>query len=179
MANSRIAHELRRARGAARRRVKAKLVNGIPAGAQNASAAVIGDADLWPLRDLYEGRFEVPAISYGTVRDYADSTDGIPGLVSASADMKNLQRCWMVKAVLGNVPRGSRLIEIGAGEPLVGGLFSRLGYEVTIVDPYDGSGNGPREYALFASTYPDLKFIRDQFPPAAGLDGAYDCVYSI
>ena len=179
---SRVANTAKRARAAARRRRKARLAppspNGVP-GAQNASASALADRDLWPLRDLYEGSFELEPISFGTVRDYADSTENMLGLASASADMKNLQRCWTVKAVLGNVPRGSRLVEIGAGEPLVAGLLSRLGYEVTVVDPYDGSGNGPREYSLFTSQYPDLRFIRDQFPPPAGLDGPFDCVYSI
>jgi hypothetical protein len=93
--------------------------------------------------------------------------------------MKNIQRCWMVKAILGNVPRGSRLCEIGAGEPLAAGLLSRLGYEVTVVDPYDGSGNGPREYNLFTSTYPDLEFVRDQFPPQRPMSGPFAAVYSI
>ena len=93
--------------------------------------------------------------------------------------MKNAQRCWMVKAVLASVPRGGRLVEIGAGEPLVAGLLSRLGYEVIVVDPYDGSGNGPREYSRFTAAYPDLRFVRDQFPPQEDLGGAFDCVYSI
>jgi hypothetical protein len=172
----------RRARAAARRRLKARLAppaaNG-SSGAQNASATALEDAELWPVRDLYEGRFELEPIAFGTVRDYADSTDNMLGLASASTDMKNLQRAWMVKAVLGAVPRGSRLVEIGAGEPLVAGVLSRLGYEVTIVDPYDGSGNGPREYSRFTAEYPDLAFIRDQFPPDRGLAGPYDCVYSV
>jgi hypothetical protein len=148
-------------------------------GAQNASVTALEDAELWPLRDLYEGRFELEPIAFGTVRDYADSTDNLFGLASASTDMKNLQRAWMVKAVLGAVPRGSRLVEIGAGEPLVAGVLSRLGYDVTVVDPYDGSGNGPREYSRFTAEYPDLAFIRDQFPPDRGLSGPYDCVYSV
>ena len=63
--------------------------------------------------------------------------------------MKNLQRCWMVKAVLGSVEPGGRLLEIGAGEPLVADLLARLGYEVTVVDPYDGSGDGPLEFEEF------------------------------
>jgi hypothetical protein len=179
---SRVAQTARRARAAARRRLRARLgppsPNGVP-GAQNASASAVADPALWPLRDLYEGKFELEPISYGTVRDYADSTENMLGLASASTDMKNVQRCWMVKAVLGNVAPGSRLLEIGAGEPLVAGLLSRLGYAVTIVDPYDGSGNGPRQYSQFKASYPDLDFIRDQFPPAQGLDGSYDCVYSI
>jgi hypothetical protein len=178
---SRVTNTARRARAAARRRLKSSLgspsSNGVPGA--NGSAVALADDELWPLLDLYQGRFELEPISYGTVRDYADSTENMLGLASASGDMKNLQRCWMAKAVLGKVPPGSRLIEIGAGEPLVAGLLSRLGYEVTVVDPYDGSGNGPREYSRFAAAYPDLLVIRDRFPPAAGLNGGYDCVYSI
>ncbi len=52
-------------------------------------------------------------LSYGTVRDLADSRDNLVGLARANADMKDLQRCWMVKAVLGmrragRPPRGDR-----------------------------------------------------------------------
>jgi hypothetical protein len=50
---------------------------------------------------------------------------------------------------------------------------------VTIVDPYDGSGNGPREYAQFTAAYPDLSFVRDRFPPARPLEGQFDAVYSV
>ena len=45
----------------------------------------------------------MPPISYGTVRDFADSLDNLGGLARANSDMKDLQRCWAVKAVLGNV----------------------------------------------------------------------------
>ena len=48
-----------------------------------------------------------------------------------------------------------------------------------MVDPYDGSGNGPRAYSRFKAAYPDLRFVRDQFPPREGLRDAFDCVYSI
>ncbi len=177
-----LAHELRRARGAIRRGLKRRFGgagNGIPAGGQNLSAMMVDDAALWPLRELYEGRFEVAPISYATVRDYAASTETMAGLATATADMKNAQRCWMVKAVLGSVPAGGRLLEIGAGEPLVAGLLSRLGYEVTVVDPYDGSGNGPLEYDWFKALYPDLRFVRDRFPPRQPIAASYDAVYSI
>jgi len=30
-----------------------------------------------------------------------------------------VQRPWVLKAILGRVPRGGRVLEIGAGEPLV------------------------------------------------------------
>jgi hypothetical protein len=145
----------------------------------NASAWVVGDPSLWPVAERYAGSFPLPAISYGTVRDFADSADQMPGLAGASFDMKDLQRCWTIKAILGNVERGSRILEIGAGEPLVAGMLSRLGYEVTVVDPYDGSGNGPREFKRFQAAYPDLRFIREQFPPGEALGDGFAAVYSI
>jgi uncharacterized UPF0146 family protein len=134
---------------------------------------------LWELEDRYRGRFEVEPLSYGTVRDFADSRDQFAGLARISGDMKDLQRCWMVKAVLGSVERGGRLVEIGAGEPHVADLLSRLGHEVTVVDPYDGSGDGPIEFERFRHAYPGLTFIRESFPPSRGLPSEVACVYSI
>jgi hypothetical protein len=145
----------------------------------NGSSWTIADAPLQALADRYKGSYPLPPASYGTVRDFADSVDNMPGLAGANFDMKDLQRCWMVKAVLGNVPRGGRLLEIGAGEPLVAGALSRLGYDVTVVDPYDGSGNGPLEFETFRNGYPDLTFIREQFPPQAPLGEDFAAVYSI
>lgn len=149
------------------------------ADGSNASTWAVADDSLWPIRDRYRGAFELAPISYGTVRDFADSGDQMPGLAGANYDMKDMQRCWTVKAILGNVEPGSRILEIGAGEPLVAGMLSRLGYEVTVVDPYDGSGNGPREFEIFSAAYPDLRFVREQFPPAEDLGGGYAAVYSI
>ena len=131
------------------------------------------------IAESYRGRFELPPISYGTARDLADSTATMAGLAGANGDMKDLQRCWTVKAVLGNIAPGARLLEIGAGEPLVAALLSRLGYRVTVVDPYDGSGNGPREYEHFRDLYTDLEFVRDRFPPSQPLELPYQGIYSV
>jgi hypothetical protein len=140
---------------------------------------VIPDDRLWEIEERYRGSFAVDPLSYGTVRDLADSRDHFAGLARASGDMKDLQRCWVVKAVLGRVERGTSLVEIGAGEPLVADLLSRLGHEVTVVDPYDGSGNGPLEFERFRRAYPDVTFIRERFPPDQGLASEVACVYSI
>ena len=137
------------------------------------------DDRLWELEERYRGSFAVEPLSYGTVSDFADSRDHFAGLARASGDMKDLQRCWMVKAVLGNTDRGGNLIEMGAGEPLVADLLSRLGHDVTVVDPYDGSGDGPVEFERFRDAYPDLTFIRESFPPSGGLPSDVACVYSI
>jgi hypothetical protein len=93
--------------------------------------------------------------------------------------MKDLQRCWVVKAVLGSVERGAHLLEIGAGEPLAAHLLTRLGHRVTVVDPYDGSGQGPREFEEFRSAYPEVEFVRERFPPSADLPDDVRCVYSV
>jgi SAM-dependent methyltransferase len=139
---------------------------------------LVPDERLWELRELY-GEFQAPPVSYGTVRDFADSRDNLGGLARANSDMKDLQRCWAVKTVLGNVEAGGRLVEIGAGEPLAADLLARLGYEVTVIDPYDGSDQGPREFEEFRASYPRLDFVRDRFPPERGLPAPLDGVYSI
>jgi hypothetical protein len=137
------------------------------------------DERLWELEDRYRGTFEVEPLSYGTARDLADSLDNLGGLARANGDMKDLQRCWTLKAVLGSVEKGAGLVEIGAGEPLIAGLLTRLGHRVAVVDPYDGSGQGPREFERFRSAYPEIEFIRERFPPSAGLPAEVACVYSV
>ena len=164
------------------RKVAGKAALYAPSGAtpgDNASAWTIPDSALWPIAERYAGAFPLSPISYGTVRDFADSGDHIGGLAGASFDMKDLQRCWMVKAILGNVERGSRILEIGGGEPLVAGMLSRLGYEVTVVDDYEGGGNGPREFKRFQAAYPDLHFVRELFPPSEPLGDDFAAVFSI
>ena len=120
-------------------------------------------------------------LSLGTVRDFCDSMDQMAELATIQQDLKDLQRPWAFKAVLANVPTGGRILEIGAGEPYVAELLSRCGYEVWVVDPYDGSGNGPTEFAEFVGRYPNLKIIRQQF--GTGLSqlplASFDAVYSI
>lgn len=134
---------------------------------------------LWELDERYRGSFAVEPLSYGTVRDFADSLDNLAGLARANGDMKDLQRCWVLKAVLGGVEPGAHLVEIGAGEPLVADLLTRLGHRVTVVDPYDGSDQGPREFERFRSSHPDIEFIRERFPPSADLPSDVACVYSV
>jgi len=134
---------------------------------------------LWELEERYRGTFDIEPLSYGTVRDLADSLDNLGGLARANGDMKDLQRCWTLKAVLGSVEKGAHLVEIGAGEPLVAELLTSVGHHVTVVDPYDGSGQGPLEFERFRNAHPDVEFIRERFPPAAGVPGDVACVYSV
>ena len=123
-----------------------------------------------------------PGMSYATVRDYCDSHDHLRPLATMSGDLKDVQRPWALKAVLGAARgRRGRVLEIGAGRPVVADLLQRLGHEVWVVDPYDGSGNGPTEYRQFRSLYPALRLVPERFCATTSLPGPeyFDCIYSI
>ncbi len=123
----------------------------------------------------------VPDLSYATVRDFCDSADYLPQLMRFDGDLKDVQRTWMVKAILGTLAVGSRLLEIGAGEPIVASALQKVGYDVTVVDPYDGTGNGPRAYEQYMREYPGLQILKAYFDrDAAALAGrSYEGIYSI
>ena len=129
----------------------------------------------------YAGRYSVEALGYGTVRDYCDSCDGLPELAAVQGDLKDLQRPWMVKTILGLLPPGARVLEVGGGEPLVAGTLAELGYNATLVDPYDGSGRGPQEYEYYVKNFPRVRIIRQLFNP--GLEELagehFDAIFSV
>lgn len=128
--------------------------------------------------ERYAG-FAPPRLSYATVRDYCDSVDHLPPVATASRDLKDAQRPWVLKAILGSVRPGSRLLEIGAGEPIVANLLAQLGYDVAVVDPYDGRDRGPAEFEAMRAAYPRVRMLRGLFPRDVPADDRYDCVYSI
>jgi SAM-dependent methyltransferase len=129
----------------------------------------------------YSGRFRVPPLSYGTVRDCCDSCDYLPWLSTLQHDLKDLQRPWTVKAALGLLPSGSRLLEIGAGQPIVAATLAELGYNVTVIDPYDGSGGGPTQFEDFVRLYPKVRIVRAEFQPDLPQlkNQIFDAIYSI
>jgi ubiquinone/menaquinone biosynthesis C-methylase UbiE len=144
------------------------------------SQSVVDDHELSLFRERYAG-FAPPPLSYGTVRDYIDSLEWLPRLARYQGDLKDIQRSWMLKTIVGMVPQGGKLVEIGAGQPLVAHVLHRAGYDVTVVDPYDGSGNGPKELEKFRHAYPGIRFVIDRFQPRmdAIKDGSIDCCYSV
>lgn len=55
--------------------------------------------------DRYRG-FPLAPVSYATVRDYSDGVIFLPELAAIAKDLKDAQRPWMLKAILGHVPLG-------------------------------------------------------------------------
>src|SRR5262249_28235694 len=117
-------------------------------------------------------------LGYATVRDYCDSVERLPLLATANRDLKDVQRPWALKTIAATVERGSRLLEIGAGEPVVAAMLARLGYDVTVVDPYDGRDGGPTGFDAMAADYPNVRIVRGVFPDDVADEGSFDCVYS-
>ena len=136
---------------------------------------------LEPILGRYQGLYQVQELGYGTVRDYCDSCDSLPFLSNYQGDLKDFERPWTVKAILGVCPPGSKLLEIGAGEPLVAQILAELGYDVTVVDPYEGSGGGPTQLDEFRRIYTDVKIHQAHF--SSDLPDlkrkSFDCIYSI
>ena len=119
--------------------------------------------------------------SYATVRDYCESVDQFPQIAATDGDLKNVQRPWAVKAVLRSLPPPARLLEIGGGEPVVSGFLSELGYDVTLVDPYDGFGNGPTDFERYRECFPHVKIVREYFRPRmpALAPSSFDAIFSV
>ncbi|MEN3371127.1 MAG: hypothetical protein V7609_3270 [Verrucomicrobiota bacterium] len=119
--------------------------------------------------------------SYATVRDYCESVDELPQITPLDGDLKNVQRPWAVKAILGAMPPPARLLEIGGGEPIVSGFLAELGYDVTLIDPYDGFGNGPTDYERYVQLFPRIKIVREYFRPGitAFPLGSFDAIFSV
>jgi 2-polyprenyl-3-methyl-5-hydroxy-6-metoxy-1,4-benzoquinol methylase len=133
------------------------------------------------LLQRYRARLPSEALFYGTARDFCDSADHLPFLSSLQGDLKDLQRPAALKLIVGLLPPGSSLLEIGAGEPYVAHVLSLLGYNVTVVDPYDGSGRGPTEFDYYRRKYPDVTIVRNLFSKElTGISAnSFDCIYSI
>ncbi|MFL6528064.1 MAG: class I SAM-dependent methyltransferase [Chthoniobacterales bacterium] len=127
---------------------------------------VLTKPEIADILERYARNEPVAETSYATVRDFCDSADRLPQITRHDGDLKNVQRPWAVKAILRSIPPPARLLEIGGGEPIVSDLLHQLGYDVTLVDPYDGSGNGPTEYEAYCKAFPNVRIIRDYFRPS-------------
>ena len=139
----------------------------------------------------FSGRGPGAGNSYATVRDYCESLDELPQITPVDGDLKNVQRPWGVKAILANLPPPARLLEIGGGVPIVSGFLSELGYDVTLVDPYEGFGNAviesttsgvdPTDYERYVGQFPHVKIVRDYFRPGISslAAGSFDAIFSL
>ena len=123
--------------------------------------------------------FAVDPLGYATVEDYCDSVDHLPEITGRQGDLKDVQRPWTVKALIGILPVGSTVVEIGAGLPDAGQALTECGYNVIAVDPYEGAGNGPTEYESYKQAFPRIDIRRQLFDETLQIAAPVDAVYSI
>ncbi len=186
MRHSRAANVYRRGSAAARRRIKARLGETDAAAEEggggpilNGSDGFVPDDEVWPLRELYGARELATGLTYATVADYAESIDAMPHLMAASAPPLGPQRGWAIKALVATVPEGSAILELAGSSPLASGVLARLGYDVTVLDPFDGTASEPHTVTAVTRNYSVLEFVRDQLPPTGPLPRKYAAVYSL
>jgi hypothetical protein len=111
--------------------------------------------------DFAEGRtkmFRLVEMSYARIPDYIGYLSTHSGLIGAYGDLKDVQRPWVAKKLSELVPAGASVIDMG-GSACELASFLMDTYRVTVVDPYDGSGNGPVSAAAFAKKYPKLNIV--------------------
>lgn len=118
--------------------------------------------------------------SYASVRTYNNLRDSYPDLSPLTGDLKNYQRPWIADTILRNVPAGGRLVEIGAGGCEVAEHLRKAGYDVWVVDPFDGSGGGNAHYENIVKRFPHLMIVKDVFHltenlPMDCFHGCYSC----
>ena len=144
------------------------------------TAMFFSDAGLRKLTERYQN-YPIRPLSYATVQDFCDSYDHMRPLAELNGDLKDVQRPWTLKTLLTVLPKSSRVLEIGAGEPWVGDFLARLGHEVWVCDPYDGTGNGPVEFERYRRECPNINFVKAFFNDSA-LDlpqHFFDAIFSI
>jgi hypothetical protein len=185
MRHSRAANVYRRGSAAARRRIKARLGE-TDAAIEDGGGPVLNGSDgfvphdeVWPLRELFGAREPQNGLSYATVADYAESIDAMPHLMAASAPPLGPQRGWAIKALVATVPEGASILELAGSSPIASGVLARLGYDVTVLDPFDGTASEPHTFTAVTRNYSVLEFVRDQLPPTAPLPRKYAAVYSL
>lgn len=144
------------------------------------TAMFFSDAGLRKLTERYRN-YPIRPLSYATVQDFCDSYDHMRPFAELNGDLKDVQRPWTLKTLMALLPKSSRVLEIGAGEPWVGDFLARLGHEVWVCDPYDGTGNGPVEFERYRRECPNINFVKAFFNEAA-LDlprHYFDVIFSI
>jgi len=110
--------------------------------------------------------FELVELTYGTVRDYVRYCEEHPGLVGEEVpgDLKDVQRPWALETVNEYLPKGGRTLDLGGARCQLAAALAKS-QDVTVIDPYDGRGNGPTDVEPYRKEYPELTFIEGLLEP--------------
>ncbi len=96
--------------------------------------------------------------------------------------LKHYRRPWAYRFLMDKCSQESRVLEIGAGSPLIlRALRREIGCECWVLDPMEGKGNGPTNFKKIAGNNSDMTFIANEigdFSPSLP-DNYFDFVFSV
>jgi len=120
---------------------------------------------------------DLVSLEWPTVRDYVRYVESYPELLGPHGDVKDVQRPWALEQIRRLVPVGAKVIDMGGASCE---LASQLmdDYEVTVVDPYDGTGNGPKSFSPYKARFPRLSFVAAALDETIELPRVFDAVVS-
>lgn len=120
--------------------------------------------------------FELINVTYARVPDYVRYLEKYPGSLGEYGDLKDVQRPWVRETVEQLMPTGGSLLDMGGSRcELASDLM--IDYDVTVVDPYDGSGNGPTNPEYYRKKFPRLNIVKGLVSPSTPYPG-HDAVIS-
>lgn len=116
-------------------------------------------------------------LGFSTVHDYTRYFQTCPDLLGPKGDLKDVQRPWVLETLKEYVPKGQAVIDMGGSACELASCFMN-DYVVTVIDPYDGTGNGPTGMAHLQKRFPKLRFIRDVLNSKTTVFGKHAAVVS-
>lgn len=120
------------------------------------------------------------SLTCATVEEFQRLVELFPNWNLSNGDLKTFQRPWAVSKIQELVPKGSKVVDIGGSACEVADALSKLGYEVWVVDPYDGRGGGTTQLDIFKKRYPKIHFIQDIFHENLDIsDSFFDATVSV
>lgn len=131
-------------------------------------------------REPSPGPWLAQELSHATVREYNRFLEELPEVTPLSGDLKNFQRPWVADTLLRRLPRGARILEMGADRCDLARHLHGRGFEVWAVDAYANIGGGVGVYEELRARYPELtirKGLLHELPdlPGAAFDAVFSC----
>ena len=118
--------------------------------------------------------FELVEVGYSRVSDYTRYFDRYPTLMYPKGDLKDVQRPWALEKTRELVQPNGLVVDLGGGGCQLASELMKT-HQVTVVDPFDGSGGGLRDPKPFRQKYPGLTIVQGKLDSESNLTG-FDAV---
>lgn len=118
--------------------------------------------------------FEFIEVTYPTVSRYTSYFDSCPELLGSA--LKEVQRGWVFDTCRCLLRPGAKILDLGGSACELANYMSEW-FDMWVIDPYDGSGNGPRSPKSLRQKFPNLHIIQGFLTDKIDLSG-FDAVLS-